>query len=127
MFHSMIANGHRVFVDAEHASPFAGRWTEPAGKLREIIRGMERLERVFPTATIDEVVPLGNQVHDRTAGVALAKWHAAVHAARALGLELLFGDRLVHFLPVEHAQLDRFPLRALAGIFHETFGITHFF
>jgi hypothetical protein len=88
---------------------------------------MERLERVFPTATIDEVVPVRNQVHDRTAGVALAERHAAVHATGALCLELVIGDGLIHLLPVEHAQLDRLPLRALAGILHETFDITHFF
>ena len=120
------ANRDRVFVDAEHAGPFARRWTEPTGKLREVIRGMERLKRVFPAATIDEIVPVGDQVDDWTAGVTLAKRHTAVHAAGALRLELVFGDGFIHLLPIEHAQLDRFPLGALTGIFHETFDITHF-
>src|SRR5262245_34620942 len=120
-------NRNRIFVDAEDASPFARRRTEPAGKLRKIVRGMERLESVFPTAPIDEVVPFGNQVHDRTAGVPLTKRHAAIHTASALRLELVIGDGLIHFFPIEYTQLDRPPLGAFTGVLHEAFDITHLF
>src|SRR5512140_556711 len=115
------ANRERVCVAAEHAGPFTGCWAEPAGKLREIVRGMEGLECVLPTATIDQIVPFGDQVHDRTAGVALTERYATVHAAGALRLELVIGDGLIHLLPIEHTQLDRLPLGALTGVFHETF------
>src|SRR5262249_56127286 len=86
---------------------------------------MQRLERVLPPPAIDEIVPFGDQIDDGTAGIPLAKWHTAVHAARALDFELVFRNRLVHLFPIEHAQLDRLSLPALPGIFHETLRITH--
>src|SRR2546422_7817248 len=57
--------------------------------------------------------------------VALAEGHAAVHAPRALGLELVLGNRLVEFPPVLDAQLDRPALGAFAGIFQKAFRISH--
>src|SRR5262249_54568675 len=107
--------------------PFTRRRTEASCKLREIVCCMERFECIFPTAPRSQIVPVWNQVHDRTAGIPLAKWDTTVHATGPLSLELLFGDWFIHLLPIEHAKLDRFPLRPLAGIFHETFGIAHLF
>src|SRR5437899_4467425 len=62
---------------------------------------------------------------DRTAVVALAEGHAAVHAARALGFEFVFGDRLVELPPVLDAELDRATLGALAGVLQESLHISH--
>src|SRR5690349_22574781 len=62
-------------------------WAKPAGKLGKIICRMERLERVLPAASIDEIVPIGYQIDDRTTCVALAERHTAVHAAGSLYLE----------------------------------------
>src|SRR5512134_662145 len=119
------ADGDGLFVDAAHAGAFAGSRTETAGKFRKVVRAVQRLQRVIPAATINEVVPLGNQVDDGAAGVPLAEGHAAVHTTGALDLEFVLGDGLVHLLPIEHAQLDRLPLRALAGVFHETLRVSH--
>src|SRR2546422_5547690 len=57
--------------------------------------------------------------------VALAEGHAAIHAPRALGLELVLGNRLVEFPPVLNAQFDRPALGPLTGVFHESFRISH--
>ena len=45
---------------------------------------VQALERLFPSAVINEVVPLGNQIVNRAAVFGLTERHAAVHAARAL-------------------------------------------
>jgi hypothetical protein len=116
---------HGIAVDPQYAGPFAGRGTEPTGELGEIIRGVQGFERIFPAPAVDEIVPLRNQVHDRTTGIALTKGHTAIHATGALDLELVLGDRLVHFLPIEHTQLDRFPLRSLTRVFQKALWITH--
>src|SRR6185312_2102562 len=95
------------------------------GDLGTVVRRMQSFKRVFPATAIDEIVPFGNQIHDRATGMALAKRHPAIHTARTLSLQLVLGDRLVHLLPIEHTQLDRLALRALTGIFHEPLWITH--
>ena len=80
---------HRVVIDAEHARPFARRGTQPPGELREVVRRVQPVDRRPPPVAVDEIVPVGNQVAERTALV--AERNAAVHAARALRLQ--FGVR----------------------------------
>src|SRR5207237_3451192 len=63
-----------------------------------------------PAIAIDEVVPVGDQVAERAAGV--AERHAAVHAARALLLQL--GHRQQHDELLE--VLDALVLGALARV-----------
>src|SRR4029079_1846923 len=119
------ADRHRFFIDAQHTGPLAGSRAKAAGDFREVIVACQRLQRVLPSSSIHEIVPFGNQIHHRTAGISLTKGHAAIHATRTLDLELVLRARLIHLLPIENTQRDRLPLRALAGIFHETFWITH--
>ena len=77
-------------IDAEHARRFAGRRTDAAGELREIVGGVELPDRFLPPTAVDEIVPVGNDVVDRASGV--AERHAAIHAARPLLARLLFGN-----------------------------------
>src|SRR5437868_2668373 len=74
---------------------------------------------------MDEIVPIRDHVLDRAAVIALAERHTAVHAARSLGLQFLFRNRLVELLPVMDTKLDGTALGTLSFKFHEALGISH--
>ncbi len=68
---------------------------------------MKALDRFLPEPAVDEVVPLGDQVVDRaTAGHAgdevagVAERDPAIHAAGALGTEVVFRQVFMKLLPV---------------------------
>jgi hypothetical protein len=70
---------------------------------------MQALERFFPKSAIDEIVPFGNQVINRTTGshaadqlAGMAKWDTAIHTARALVAQLVLREMLVKLVPVFH-------------------------
>src|SRR6185437_7318802 len=88
-----LLDGDRVGVDAEHAGRLARGRAEPAGELREVVGGVQPVAGLVPVVPVDEVVPLGDQVAQRTAVV--AERDAAVHAAAGLGADLLDRERLV--------------------------------
>ena len=94
-------DGDGRLVDAEHAGGFAGSGTDAARKLGEVIRRVQAANGGFPTVVVDEIVPVGDEIVDRAAGV--AEGHAAVHAASALLALLFFGEWLVDFEPVANA------------------------
>ena len=86
-----VLDRDRRLVDAEHARAFARRGANAAGELGEIIRLVQALERFFPQAAIDEIVPFGDEIVDRAAAghaaderAGVAERNAAIHAARAL-------------------------------------------
>ena len=81
-----LLDGHGRLVDAEHARRLAGRRAEPAGELREVVGGVQPLDRLAPVAAPGQVVPLGDEVAQRAAVV--AERDAAVHAAAGLALQL---------------------------------------
>src|SRR5262249_47588409 len=68
--------------DVDRAARLAGCGADAAGELREIVGRVEVAERLHPVAPVDEVVPVGDLVVHRTAGVAIR--HPAIHAARRL-------------------------------------------
>ena len=72
----------RIVVDAEHARAFARRRAEPAGELREVVGRMQPIDGRLPAVAVHEIVPVGDEVPERTARV--AERNAAVHAARRL-------------------------------------------
>src|SRR5207249_1095249 len=72
-------DGHGIVVDAEHAGRFAGRGTQAARPLGETVGGVEAVDGLAPAVAVHEVVPVGNEVTQRTALV--AEGDAAVHAA----------------------------------------------
>ena len=111
-------------VDAEHARGFARRRAQSPGELGEVVGRVQPLARGFSqSVAVHEVVPLGDQVPERAAGV--AERDAAVHAARALLAHLLGREVLVDLLPVEHPHRDRPPLRQLPVVLHESGRLTH--
>ena len=119
-----LLDGHRVLVDAEHARALTRRRAQPTSELREVVGGVQPLDRITPTIRAYQVVPLGNEVAQRTAVV--AERDTAVHAPSRLIAQHVVGEVLVDLFPVEQAQRDRPPLRGLAPcVLEEAFGIRH--
>ena len=116
-------DGDGRLIDAEHAGGFARRGADAAGELREVIRRVEAANGGLPSIVVDEIVPVGDEIVDRAAGV--AEGHAAVHAASALLALLFFRERLVDFEPVLDA-LFRLAARGLFALnFEKACDLTH--
>ena len=96
-----------ALADLQHARRLARRRAQPAGELGEVVRRVQLADRILEAAVVDEVVPVGDQVAQRTAVV--AEGHAAVHAARTLLAQLGLGARELELLVVVHA-FGRIPL-----------------
>src|SRR5581483_7148557 len=90
----VLLDGHRGRVDPQHAGSLAGRRTDPSGELRKVIGRVQLAYRIFPAPAIHQIVPVGNQIADRTSR--LAEGDAAIHAARTLPAKLLFGEILIN-------------------------------
>ena len=101
----VLLNSDWRLVDAQNTGGFARRGTDAARKLREIIRGVELTDGVFPASPIDEIIPVGDEVADGTSG--LAERNAAIHAACALFAQLFLRKILIDFEPVIDALGDR--------------------
>ena len=118
-----LLDGHRLVVYGEDAGGLARGGAEHPRELGEVVGLVQAVDGLPPVLPVDEVVPVGDQVPQRAAGV--AEGHAAVHAARGLALEFLFGHRLVDVAVVLEALLDG-PLRGgLAPDLEEALGISH--
>ena len=103
----VVPDGDGAAVDAADAGLLAGGGTDPAGELREVVGFQQAAQGVGAVAAHDHVVPLGDEVVERTAkGLALvdhaglAEGDAAVHAAAALLGPHGVGEGNVEFLPV---------------------------
>ena len=116
-------DGDRLLVDVEDARLLTGRRADAAGELREVVRLEQHVQGVLPPVLVNQVVPLGDDVAQRAAVV--AEGDATVHAARALRAELVIREGVVDLVPVEDAQLDRPPLRQLAGNLFKSGGLAH--
>src|SRR5712672_2468755 len=75
-----VLNRDRRIGDAEHARAFTWGRAGAAGEFGKVVRLVQPVERVFPTALVDQVIPLGNEIVDRAARVALAERYATIHA-----------------------------------------------
>ena len=103
--------------DGQHAGGLARRRAQAAGELREVVGGVQAVAGRIPAAPPDEVVPLGDEVAERTArGSRVAERDSAVHAAAGL-LRHLAGP-LVRILPfVDLAPVaDTLVDRSLGGL-----------
>ena len=119
-----LLDGHRVLVDAQDTGGLAGRRAQPAGELREVVGGVQPLDGVPPAVPVDQVVPLRDQVAQRTAVV--AERDSAVHAARGLFPQRLVIEVLVDLVPVPQPQRDRPALRGLPpGVLQKAARISH--
>jgi hypothetical protein len=113
----------RVVVDVEDAGLLARRGTNPAGELGKIIRPMKALNRLAPAPAINQIVPVGNYIAERAA--AMAKRNAAIHAARALLLQLGRVHLQFIFAIVPDALRHRPARIPLALDFHEAGYLAH--
>ena len=105
-----VLDRDRRRADAQHASPLAGCGADAACEFGEIVGLMQSVQRLAPQAPVDQVVPFGDQVVDRTARrhaveqcPGVAEGDAAVHAARALFPQLLLAQVQVELFPVPDA------------------------
>src|SRR5919112_2466240 len=114
---------HGFVVDGEDAGGLARSRAEHPRELGEVVGLVQAVYGLLPVLAVDEVVPVGDQISQGTAGV--AEGHAAVHTARGLPPELLVGHRPVDVAGVLDALLDG-PLGGrFAPDFEESFGISH--
>ena len=112
-----------ALVDLEHARGLARRRAEPPGELGEVVRAVELVDRLAEAVAVDEVVPVGDEVPERAA--VMAERHAALHAARALLLQLDERQR-AHELAVVADALARNALgRIRAGELLEAADLAH--
>ncbi len=116
---------HRRGGNPQRTGAFAGRGAEPAREFREVIRGVQIVEGIFPAPVVDMVVELGDEIVHRAAGIAVAEGDAAIHAARALVARGLFGKRVFEFFVVLDPLGDRFALHVSAVEFFETRDFSH--
>jgi hypothetical protein len=84
---------------------------------------VEAVDGLAPAITIDEVVPVGDQVAEGAA--LMAEGDAAVHAARPLLLELLRFEGQVDLLPVADPLGHWPPLGQLALDLEEAGDLAH--
>ena len=117
-------DAHRRRVDPQRTGGFAGRRADAAGEIREIVGGMQHVQRLLPVATVNQVIPVGNDVVHRTAVV--AERNAAIHAACALNLGLFVGQGVDEFLVVFQALFDRLVSLGKTLEFHESSRLAHY-
>ena len=101
MAHSIVlmVTGVSMMFSVHDASHGAGQ-TRPVNSGKLLVECRLR-ERLSPVAAIDEVVPVGDLVVDRAAGVTIGD--AAIHAARRLVAVRLLRQRNDELAVVAHA------------------------
>ena len=109
--------------DGQHACRLARRRTDAARKLRKVVGRVQPPDGIRPAAVVHQVVPVRDQVVQRTAGV--AEGHAAVHAARSLLALLRLAEGLVDLHPVLQPLLDLAPRRLFPLDLKKTRDLTH--
>src|SRR3546814_10838574 len=114
----------RRVIEVERAARLAWRGADPAGELRKIVGGMQRIQRHLPVVGIDQMVPVRDHVVHRTA--VMAERNAAVHAARRLILQLVLGQRLYELVPVLQALLGLFIAAVATLDLKESGGLSHY-
>src|SRR4029077_18980596 len=87
-------------VNPQYARRLAWGGTDASSEFRKVVGRMKLAHGFFPAAAVYQIIPVRNQIIDRTPGV--AEWHAAIHTTRALCAQLLFGKVLVNLKPIIH-------------------------
>ena len=75
-----------ALANLQHAGGLARCRAQTARELREVVGRVQLGDGVAPAVTVDEVVPVGDQVAERAAVV--AEGHTALHAASPLAAQL---------------------------------------
>ena len=127
-------DGHRAVVDAQDARALAGRRTDAAGELGEVVGPVQPGQGFLPVVPIHQVVPVRYEVVQRTARRArafphgragMAEGDAAVHAAGAL-LPQRFRRHGKHELVPVLQTFEGVPVRGPAPlVFHESRDLAH--
>ena len=118
-----LFDGDGLVVDGEYAGGLAGGGAEHARELGEVVGLVQAVDGLLPVLAVDEVVPVGDQVPQRTSRV--AEGHAAIHATRRLATQLIIRHRLVDVTVVLEALLDGSLRGGLAPDLEEAPGIPH--
>jgi hypothetical protein len=79
---------------------------------------VQAIDRVAPPILKHKIIPIGNQVSERTPVV--AEGNTAVHATTGLFSNLCNRKVFVHLFPVTQANGNLSPRRKLAIVLHET-------
>ena len=114
---------YRVVVDADHAASLARGGAESTSELGKVIGGVEALDGRRPITSVDEVVPLGDQVPEGAA--LMTERNAAVHAAGTLSPCLVLTEWLVDLAPVTQPDRNRPTLGKFARELKESAWLTH--
>ncbi len=101
----VLADGHRVVVDAQHAAVFARGGAQPPGEFGEVVRVLEDIVSALPVTALDLVLPFRDQAAHRAVGV--AERHAAVHAALGLIAAHVLGKLRFDLFVVQDALAHR--------------------
>ena len=113
----------RLVLEGEHAGLLAGSRADGAGELREVVGRVQAVDGLAEVVALDEVVPLGDQVAERAAGV--AERYAAVHAAPRLLAHLADLGRGGHEGVVAEPLLDGAVRRQAPLDLKEALGVSH--
>jgi hypothetical protein len=127
-----VLDGNGRINDAEGAGAFTGGRTDAAGELGKIVGLVQPVKRLLPEVAVDQIVPLRDQVIDRTAtGHAADKFpgmterNAAIHAASPLGTQGVVVHLQVELVPVTDS-LQRLPVgRHFALVFQKSGCFSH--
>ncbi len=113
----------RHILDVQRAGRLARSGANPARHFREVICGMQIARRRVPLPVIDEVVPIGDLVVNRTAAMAIG--YAAIHAARRLPAHIVFRRRQHELTEMPCALADRRVVAILAFDLKKTGNLPH--
>jgi len=94
----------RIVIDVERTSGFARRRAHTSRKFRKIVRRVQHIEGMSPLMPVNKVVPVRNDVVDRTP--ALTERNPAVHAPRALRRCFLVLERENEFAVAANPLID---------------------
>src|SRR5690606_11699514 len=127
-----ILDRDRRRVDAEDTGTLAGGGTHPAREVREIVGLVESFEGLLPETAIDEIVPLRDEIVDRTSGghareegAGVAEGNAAIHASGGLRAEAFLRHGMVELVPVPDPLKGGTIEREFAKVLDEAGGFTH--
>lgn len=105
-------DGDGVILQIQRARRLAGRWAQAPRELREVVGGVKNMQRLPPIPARHQIVPIWNDVIDRTTGMAVR--NATFHASQRLSLDLILPERNDKLVKMAHSLANRFPRLILA-------------
>ncbi|CAB4949700.1 unannotated protein [freshwater metagenome] len=113
----------RVGIDPEHTCSLARSWTEAAGELGEVVRGVKSIDGFMPMITVDEVVPVRDEITERASVV--AEGDTTVHTTTRLLTYLCDREVCVDLFPIHQADGNLTTGREFTTVLQETTAVTH--